>query len=171
MDSLQIGELSISSKQAGVSFTFEGDEKQTVTVLNNQIETLQAFLAIHAAEERRVGFRVPLQPLASSVRTSFKASLSRNSKTVEVAPVDLSLTGILVQASDFTLNAGDHVVANLAFDQDVIALNANVVRQDQRLIALHFPTCVRDGELNPPDALLNIYRALELEWLKARVHS
>jgi hypothetical protein len=169
MDSLRLGELSVASKQAGVLFTFEGEEKQTITVLNNQIEALQSFLASHAAEDRRAGFRVPLQPLASSVRTSFKVTLSRDSKTEEVSPVDMSLTGVLVQVSDFTLNAGDHIVANLAFERDIVTLYANVVRQDQRLVALHFPSCVRDGELNPPAALLNIYRALELEWLKSRV--
>ena len=171
MDSLQLGELSVVAKQTGVSFTFQGDERQTVTVLNNQIETLQAFLAGHTSEERRVGFRVPLRPLTNDIRSSFKVSLTHGHKSQEVLPVDLSLTGITVEIVDFKLNAGDQIVANLAFDHNVIALNANVVWQDQRLVALHFPTCVIDGELDPPDVLLSIYRAHELEWLRARVQS
>ena len=146
MNSLQLGELSLESKQTGVTFIWQGEQVRSVTVLNHQIEALRAFLDAHVSQERRVGFREQ-----------------------STHAVDLSLTGILVEAPGSDLNEGDQITATLCLSADCVSLNANVVRCNGDLVALHFPACMQNGELDPPESLLNIYRTLELEWLKSRV--
>lgn len=169
MNSLQLGELSVISKQAGITFIWQGEEVRSVTVLNHQIEALRAFLDAHVSHERRVGFRVPLRPLSEAMRQAFDVRLKNRGKEHSTQAVDLSLTGILVEASDSDFKEGDQITATLCLSADCVSLNANVVRRNGNLVALHFPACMQNGELDPPESLLNIYRTLELEWLKSRV--
>lgn len=171
MDSLQLSGLSVSSTEQGVVFSWQGEDKHAVTLPDHQIETLRAFLEARTKKsERRIGFRVPLQPLSQEMRDAFAVTLKHYATRAEAIAVDLSLTGILVSVADLQLKTSDQIVVQLRLGDDQTSLNANVVRQQGKLVALHFPTCIDNGELDPPDALLNIYRALEHEWLRSRVH-
>ena len=117
-----------------------------------------------------MGFRVPLRPLSKEVRKAFVVELECEDRKARAYAVDLSLTGILVECDGLAIKETDQITVSLALDGDEVTLTANVVRQQGKLVALHFPECVQGGELEPPEALLGIYRSLELEWLKSRVH-
>lgn len=171
MDSLQLGDLSLVSKPSGICFTWQDDEQHSATIPTHKIAALRAFLDEHVPEEKRLGFRVPLRPLPNSMRESFEVTLKSGDHTAAAFPVDLSLTGILVEVVDLTLRVNQKLDATLCLDDDCVLLTARVVRRDGSLVALHFPTCVANGELDPPEGLLGIYRTLELEWLKSRTPS
>ncbi len=168
MQTLRLGEMSLVAHSSGIRFIWHHDGDHGVTVPTHKIAALKAFLDEHHADERRLGFRVPLRPLSGAIRDAFAVTLeSENGKRTAV-PVDLSLTGILVDVVDVKLRVSQSVRIALSLGEDSVTLTAVVVRSNKQLVALHFPSCVQDGELDPPEELLAIYRALELRWLKSR---
>jgi hypothetical protein len=165
---MRLGELSLDLGSAGIRFTCHGDADQSVVVPNEKIAALVAFLEEHSHAERRVGFRVPLRPLSAATRQAFEVTVEANSKKASAIPVDISLTGILLEIPDLKVRTGQRVSATLCLDNDCVLLDAKVVRRVGKLVVLHFPSCIKDDELDPPEGLLGIYRTLELDWLKSR---
>ena len=83
-------------------------------------------------------------------------------------PVDVSLTGLLVRSAPLDWPKAKPLSATLELRGDRVTLSALLMRQQDGLVALHFPESVRHGQLNPPKSLLAIYRNLELAFLKQR---
>jgi hypothetical protein len=115
-----------------------------------------------------VGFRVPLGPLGERVREAFRVQVGYGQRPVPVRPVDFSLTGILVQAPGLQARRGQRLIVHLTYERLVCHTLGVVVRLQGDLVALHFLESLKHGDLNPPEALMAIYRNLELAWLRSR---
>jgi hypothetical protein len=88
---------------------------------------------------------------------------------IEAEPIDLSLTGMLVRAADPILRGGQSLTVTMSLRDLHTPLSATVVRAQPPLLALHFVESLQDGELDPPETLIAIYRELERRWLRNRV--
>ena len=170
MDALNLGRLTVTAGADGVSLVLAEEPAQRVSLSDREVGLLQDFLRRHAAGERRLGFRVPFGSLNPEVRAGFDTRLSLRGRWHPVAPVDLSLTGILVQSRTFMLPVRMRVGVALAFAGVECTLTGEVVRRDGQLMALHFLESLSNGNLDPPEPLLAIYGKLEQEWLRSRVH-
>jgi hypothetical protein len=85
---------------------------------------------------------------------------------------DLSLTGIsleLVGPAVPELPLRSTVTLELELGRECARLGAEVRRRDKRRYALAFRKVLRGGDLELPDELRAIVRAIELHWLKNRV--
>lgn len=169
MESLTLGRLTLTAEKAGVTFVLAGEDVSQVTITARQVCKLEEFLKRYAPHERRLGFRVPLDSLSDEVQSDFKVRVRNISSYVKAKPIDMSLTGILLKSKKLRASLGTHVMTKLTLADDSCTLIGKVVRQDGYLWALHFFETVKNGELDPPEDLLSIYRSLETDWLKSRV--
>jgi hypothetical protein len=166
---LTLGELSLVADVDGLSFVVGGEQGARVTITPRQVGQLEEFLRKNATRERRIGFRVPFRPLKDEVRAGFHVQLQVRNQWVDVTPVDLSLTGILVQGKGLALPVRSQVGVQFSFNELNCSLTGEVVRRDGHLLALHFTESISGGDLDPPEPLLAIYRKLEMEWLRHRL--
>jgi hypothetical protein len=169
MQTLTLGDLKVVADPSGLVVELGGKGGRQVALSSHEAGQLEEFLRRHLPRERRMGFRVRIAPLADAVRTSFRVTLGSGAESRTVRPVDLSLTGVLVEGQDLSLAPGTELPVVLDLDGRVCALTGVVVRAQRDLVALHFVECLQRGELAPPEQLLTIYRRLETAWLRSRV--
>ena len=169
MQFLTLGELSLVADEDGLSFVVGGEDGARVTITPRQVGQLEEFLRLNATRERRIGFRVPFSPLKEEVRAGFHVQVQVRGKWVDVIPVDLSLTGMLVEGKGLALPVHSRVDVQLQFNEISCPLAGEVVRREGQMVALHFTESISGGDLNPPEPLLAIYRQLEMEWLRHRL--
>lgn len=162
MKTLEFEALSVTKHKFGASLNWRDGEVTSTTLNHDELQTLIEFLQAKSPSDRRVGFRVPLfdAELDVSVQTS--------RGTVAAKALDLSLTGILLEVPEQSLEPDKHCTVTLSLNDHSVILSATPIRTEEKLAAIHFPTTVRGGELDPPDELVSIYRSLELAWLKSR---
>lgn len=168
MQSLTLGALTFTADSSGIAVSYGEEPGRRVALSSHDAARLEDFLRQHVPKERRVGFRVRIAPLEDRVRSAFRVQLCTGTRTLEVRPVDFSLTGILVEARGFVVRRGTEFPVHLDFDGLTCRLTASVVRLEGDLVALHFVESLKGGELTPPEALLGMYRRLETEWLRSR---
>jgi len=87
-------------------------------------------------------------------------------------PVNLSLTGILVEFSRVDVPAlaiGAEAEVNLQLDNENLTIQGEVLRQDDCRYGIFFREALREGCISPPEALRSIVRVLERRWLRRRV--
>ena len=166
MKSISIGKLKLSADATGVTFAVGGEG---VKIAAQDVGDVEEFLRLFAPHERRVGFRVPMGSLKDSVRQGVKLRVRKGFDWIDAVPVDLSLTGILIKVEDLVVATGSRIALRLEFNDHSCELIGAVVRRDGDLLAAHFTDVLKKGELDPPEALLTVYRALEQEWLKSRL--
>jgi len=166
MESMNLGKLVVSADESGVTIAV-GDEGVTITP--RQVTAVEDFLRRCAPRERRVGFRVPIGPLNDAVREQLKIRVRKGRGRVDATPVDFSLTGILIRATDIVAAAESRIALEMEFAGHFCTVIGAVVRCEGDLMAIHFIDTLKNGELDPPEELLAIYHALEQEWLKSRV--
>ena len=169
MESLTLGRLVVTADETEVTFALGAEDGSQVTITPSQVSKLEAFLKRYAPHERRLGFRVPLDTLSSEVRSDFKVRVRNISGYVKATPIDISLTGALLKSKKFRASMGTRVMTKLTLAGYSCTLVSKVVRKNENLWALHFSETIKNGEFNPPEELLSIYRILETEWLKSRV--
>jgi hypothetical protein len=114
-----------------------------------------------------MAFRVTVPRL-----TDLTAKLSFKGKTWTVAPVDLSLMGILVEfgfndVANIPIDA--EVGLELRLDDKVAALKGIVRRRKDNQYGILIADSMKKGELNPPEPLTLIYKELERQWLRKRL--
>jgi hypothetical protein len=123
-----------------------------------------------ATVEQRGSFRVPLFR-DSKLQVKLTPDDSMPGWTPQ--PVDISVMGIQVQFSDKSdpgLLIESDVLVELRLDTECVWLRAFVRNQRDHCYGLSFRDIIRVGELAPPDSLVRIVRALELDWLRRRPH-
>lgn len=167
MQRLTLGELTFLADSAGIG-VMVGNRADPVALSRDEVEKLESFLRRHGTRERRIGFRVALAPLQEEVRNSFRVQIRVGARILVVPCIDLSLTGILVEVAGLTLQRGAEVPIRLNLDELECRLVGSVVRVDEGQLAMHFVQSLQNGELNPPEPLLAMYRTLETEWLRTR---
>jgi len=169
MSSLKLGKISMLAERAGVTLVVHGDKDQRISLDPEDVLALGDFLRMHAPQERRVGFRVPFAPLPDQVLDAFRVSVRIGKHWRDAEAEDMSLTGILLRLRDVDARVGDRLGVDISLGRLHCTLEAVVVRRNNTMLALHFPSTLRNDELEPPQALIDIYRRIEVEWLKSRV--
>ncbi len=169
METLTLGRLTITASRTNVTFILPGEAAVPVTITPTQVSKLENFLKRCAPHERRDGFRVPMDSLSDEIRSKFKVRIRTVSGYLKVKPIDMSLTGMLMKSKKLSASRGAQFLTKLALDDHSCTLVSKVVRNDGNRWALHFPESIKNGELDPCEKLLCIYRILETEWLKSRV--
>jgi len=152
-----------------VTFLDQDKPEAPITLSANAIDELIAFLRSPQPkpDERRRAFRVTIPRLTDlAVRVDFKG------KTWDVAPVDLSLTGILVQflkteIADIPIDA--EVDITLRLNDKAATLRGVVRRRNRNQYGILLASSMRNGELRPPESLVLIYKELERQWLRRRL--
>lgn len=117
--------------------------------------------------ERRTSFRVPV--LHSEM---LSVHLVAGATDLAVAPVNLSLTGILVRlAPDESagLETGAETQVELAMGHRSGRLRGIVRRRTDDCLGIHFPESLGAEGLDPPDWLMCIYSDMQTDWLRGRV--
>lgn len=165
MSSIDIGKLNLSAGDGGLRVRL-GDADALLSPMD--VSRLEEFLKNYAPHERRIGFRVPLATIPADTRERFQVLLADGRMPVPLLPIDLSLTGALVQLPD-QVEPDPVCRVQLSYGQDQCELLASVVRRQGDLCALHFLDALRSGELDPPEALLSIFSHLEQAWLQSRI--
>ena len=172
MEAIRIGQLTIRTDDDQIEFIVDGAPMRRATVSAKDLPGLVDFLSGSAltGSERRTGFRVPIASLGSSIGDRFHAFVrTQDGGWVEVTPVDVSLTGILVETEENVGTQGAQSSVKLALDDNTVQLPSVVVRREPHRVAFQFTESIKHGELDPPPKLVAIYRTLETLWLKARV--
>ncbi len=118
--------------------------------------------------EARAAYRIPIgKKPAPSVRL-----LMKDGRVLLPAPIDISLTGILVEFSadkDPNLLPSEEVDLELCLDADGLFLRAEVRRRDRHRYGLFFPGTVGTCGVQAPQSLRNIVENLERAWLQNRI--
>ncbi len=169
MPEILLGKIKIFLDGRSLIFLDEDKPNSPITLSSNAIEDLVEFLRSLNLEttEGRMAFRVTVPRL-----TDLTAKLSFSGKTWTVAPVDLSLMGILVEFSnadvaDIPIDA--EVGIEIRLDDKIAVLKGIVRRRKDNQYGILIADSMKKGELNPPEPLVLIYKELERQWLRRRL--
>ena len=169
MPEIILGKIKIFLDGRSLIFLDEDKPNSPITLSSNAIEDLVEFLRSLNLEatEGRMAFRVAVPRL-----TDLTAKLTFNGKTWTVAPVDLSLMGILVEfATTDVVNIpiDAEVGIELRLVDKIAALKGIVRRRKDNQYGILIADSMKKGELNPPEPLVLIYKELERQWLRRRL--
>ena len=166
---LQIGNTIISSDGRSLTFQNTDNASFSVTFTVPHLSDLIAFLRSVKPDEieQRMGFRVPL-----SISSGLSVSITFGDKTCSVRPLNISLSGILVEFSEgevYEMPIYTRIKIRLQLQDKTAVLNGVVRRRSGNQYGILFPDAIRDNELVPPDSLQVIYAKLEKQWLRERI--
>lgn len=169
MASITVGDLSVSADDNGVRFALPtADGAVEIQLEPRDAATIERFLAEQRSGESRTGFRVPVHALQPKLPDELHVSLVYQTRIFDAAIVDLSLTGMLVRVSDLEATKRSTLQVRLILEDHLARLDAQVVRVDGELVALHFGASMSGGELDPPTQLGPIFSRLEQIYLQSR---
>ena len=170
---LKIRNINITWDGSSLMFQDGDNSNSNITFPASNLPELIDFLCSVKPEEKekelRMGFRVPL-----SVSRGITASIIFGGKTCSVRPLNLSLSGILVEFSEgevYEMPIDTHIKIRIQLQQITTVLNGVVSRRSGNQYGIFFPDSVRGKELDPPDSLQAICTTLEKQWLRERVKS
>lgn len=171
MDEIKVDDIVIQSQESSLTISDESRPGLSIVLDANILPEIIDFLSSHRSgvAEKRVGFRVPIASLCQSTRSNFGISLEIAGSITEATALDVSITGVQVEITGHNIKVGDSFPATLKYQDNTAIIGAKVVRIDGSSVCLHFPSSLTNGELDPPEALMKVYRALEMDWLKERV--
>jgi hypothetical protein len=166
---LKIGNIGIIWDGSSLKFQDGDNSNLNVTFSASNLPDLIDFLSSLKSEDKelRMGFRVPL-----SMSRGISASLIFGSKTCPVRPLNLSLSGILVEFSEgevYEMPIDTRIKIRIQLQETTTVLNGVVSRRSGNQYGIFFPDSVRGKELDPPDSLQAICTKLEKQWLRERV--
>ena len=166
---LQIGNTTISSDGRSLTFQDTDNAKFNVAFSDDHLPELLAFLRSVKPDEteQRMGFRIPL-----SISSGLSTSITFGDKTCSVRPLNLSLSGILLEFSEgevFEMPIDTQISIRLQLQDTTAALSGVVRRRIGNQYGISFPDSLRDYKLDPPASLQVIYAKLEKQWLRARI--
>ena len=166
---LKIGNISIIWDGSSLKFQDGDNANLNLTFSASNLTDLIDFLCSLKPEEKelRMGFRVPL-----SISSSLSASITFGGKTCSVRPLNLSLSGILVEFSEdevFEMPIDTQIKIRIQLQETTTVLNGVVSRRSGNQYGIFFPDSVRGKELDPPDSLQAICTNLEKQWLRKTV--
>ena len=168
---LIIGNINITWDGSRLMFQDGDNSNLKLTFPASDLPDLIDFLGSVKPEEKekelRMGFRVPL-----SVSRGLSVSITFGGKTRSVRPLNLSLSGILVEFSEgevYEMPIDTHIKIRVQLKETTTVLNGVVSRRSGNQYGIFFPDSVRGKELDPPDSLQAICTKLEKQWLRERV--
>ena len=171
MDEIRVDDIVIQSQESSLTISDDSRPGLSIILDANNLPEIIEFLSSHrpGVGEKRIGFRVPIASLCQSTQSNFSISLEIAGSITEATALDVSITGVLVEITGHNIKVEDGFPATLQYQDNTAIIGAKVVRIDGSRICLHFPSSLTNGELDPPEALMKVYRALEMDWLKERV--
>jgi hypothetical protein len=164
--SVTIGCVRILNEDGLVRVERIGYPETRTTLASHQIDMLERVLARVTQPRKRMGFRV--DPRGLDLEEDFRVTVQINGQGEVAAPMDVSLTGIRLFVVNTSIYVGQRTSVTLELGSDVVMLPANVVRVKANEVALQFDLG-RPGE-DPPLALVQLYRRLEMAWLRVRAN-
>lgn len=167
MQRLTLEDLTFGSDSDGIVVQVRGRD-ESIVLSKQQVEQLSAFLLRQGTRERRVGFRVPIGSLPDPVRGGFRVQIRVGARILLARCIDFSLTGILLEVAGLSLRRGADVPIRLNLDDLECRVVGSVVRCENDQLAMHFQQATKNGELDPPEPLVAMYRTLETEYLRTR---
>ncbi len=168
MDEITVGNVVVSYDEPRLTFRSRTDSSREITISASSLPDVLSFLQSvnPSAGDQRVGFRVPLVR-KSGLITNLRAGSVR----LPVRAIDISLSGILVEMPtnlhELMLEA--LVDITLELDSKSATVRGIVKRRMENRYGIMFPDCQMDGDLDPPGALLVIFKALERKWLAKKM--
>ena len=157
------GALNVQHTANGIAIVVNGHQEE---VPFNELNELIDYISSVSVEERRRAFRVPVLP---KLREAIQARVRVAGRARQLTLSDLSLTGCRAMTPRGWVVPPEPFSLGLRMGSNRIVLTAEVVRRNSDGIALRFQDTMKDGILTPPDGLVRIQRALELEWLRGRM--
>jgi hypothetical protein len=163
-------------KRCCISFVYRGDTRAFYAAVREHRQNLPPQLP-------QLVFEIPLGLLETEARAAFRVPIGEKSELpVRVAtkdalswavrPVDLSLTGILIEftaAEDPDLPIGAETEVELRLRNEVVRLKGEVRRRDKHRYGLFFLEVASKHGIKAPKPLRNTVEALERSWLLLRV--
>ncbi len=116
--------------------------------------------------QKRTAFRIPL-----TESSGLSVVLTYRDKSSAVIPINISLTGILIEfgAEDvYDMALNDAVVLSIRLDNQADDIIGKIVRRDHRQYGIFFADSVIDDEVQPPEFIASVARKLERAWLRSR---
>ncbi len=169
MPEIILGKIKVFLDGRSVIFLNEDKPNSPIALPTSAVEDLISFLSSLNLEttEGRMAFRVAVPRL-----TDLTARLSFKGNTWTVAPVDLSLMGVLVEFSptdvaDIPIDA--EVRVELRLIDKTAVLEGIVRRRKGNQYGILIADSMRKDELDPPESLILIYKELERQWLRRRL--
>jgi len=171
MDEIKVDDIVIQKHDSGLTISDNSQPGLSIDLDSNNLVEIIDFLSSHkpGGAEQRNGFRVPLESLCAATKSNFRFSIELDGEHIEATAVDVSITGILIDHAELRVVAGESYSVTLEYQDKSATIGATVVRFEGSRISFHFPETLSDGELEPPESLMQVYRALETDWLKERV--
>lgn len=170
MKQFQSGNLLIRAMGEKLVFEIGGEDSAVAEVPLEDLPVITEFIRSHkeSHSNRRTGFRLDLDQLKPEDFSQIQVIVTTGDSTLQVAPADLSLTGIRVHSEEFDGTPGLQADITLAFETLSVTLPAVLVRRydDNTRFAFHFPEIFGDdGRLSPPREFTEILYALKSLWL------
>lgn len=168
MDEITVGNVVVSCDEHRLTFRSVSDSSRQITISAASLPDVLSFLqsVSPSASDQRVGFRVPLERKSGLI-----TNLRIGSVRLPVRAIDISLSGILVEMPtnlhELMLEAS--VDITLELDNKSATVRGIVKRRMENRYGIMFPDCQMDGDLDPPGALLVIFKALERKWLSKKM--
>jgi len=172
MEELHFEEFSIKIENTYVTLVIHGKDDTTVKIRSDHVPEIIQFLKEKTEDEsnRRAAYRIDIERLCHPARDRLHVLVDDPQKAhIEVTPINISITGILIETTHNIGTQGIHTIVRIDLDNMQALLPATVVRVIQNKVALQFTNSIIDGELNPASELNAICRVLETAWLKSRI--
>lgn len=171
MEEIRVKDITITSGDSSLTIVDDARPDSSIVLDTSILPEIIQFLNSHRPDpsENRTGFRVPVASLCEETRSGFSATIEADGQSIEYAAFDFSITGILIEDSRLRLIVDQTVSMALRYKEHSATIDAVVVRCEKERTCFHFPDTLTDGELDPPDDLMRLYRALEMDWLRERV--
>jgi len=173
----KIGKVTIFSDGSSLTFQDCDNPNFQITIPTSELWDILAFLRSMEPDktesmepnntEKRLGFRVPI-----FLSMGLSASVTFGDKTCSVDPLDLSLSGILVEFSKgevYELPIDAQIKIRLQLHNTTAVIHGVVYRRSGNIYGIFFRDSSRNHDLDPPDSLKVIFGNLERQWLRKRL--
>ncbi|NNK84532.1 MAG: PilZ domain-containing protein [Desulfobacterales bacterium] len=169
MEQFIIGNIVITYDGREITFSDNGHQNFRFYLKPDALADLMDYFnsLIKTYTQKRNAFRIPLN-------NSFGLSvlLRYGDKSCSVKPLNLSLTGILIEFEGddvYGMAKGDIVELSIELGDKSENMAGKIVRCNHPQYGIFFPETIVDGEVQAPEFLLNITSNLEKRWLRERI--
>ena len=168
MSSITLGGLTFSAGAQHIEIDLSKANPGPIQLSFRDAASLERFLGLHRQGESRTGFRVPVNPLSAELYDHLAVTIVHQGVIHDAVAVDLSMTGILVTSPSLEVTPKTVVTVRIILFDDLAKVEANVVRCEGNLVALHFTNSMSGGEFSPPAQLGQVFGRLQQLYLRKR---
>ena len=167
MTQIKVENVIINYDGSQITFEEQNNWKFSFSLKSSAMFDLIEYLRSFKVDDtqRRNAFRVPL-----TTSSDLSVMLGYRDKSCSVKPLNISLTGILIEFGGdvYDLAIGAEVNLTIKSGDKTENISGKIMRRDGNQYGIFFPTTVVDNEVTPPDHLRSIVLKLEKDWLRKR---